>query len=127
MREIKFRGKRTLDGKWVYGYLMNMHNSKRLFIGKWRNIGGEATIKDELFSSYVEVDPETVGQLIGLPDKNGKEIYVGDILRINDEPDDNVDSVDDITNIRWLKGFIERQRPVEIIGNVFENKELLGG
>ncbi len=64
-------------------------------------------------------------QYTGLKDKNGQEMYEGDILRINEEPDDNCDSVVDIMNIGYLRGFIDRGRPVVIIGNIYENPELL--
>ncbi len=64
-------------------------------------------------------------QYIGHKDKNEKEIYEGHIIRINDEPDYNCSVVEDITNIQHIKGFIERNRPVEIIGNIYENPELL--
>lgn len=73
----QYRGK-TKNGKWVYGYLMQMHEVDRLFIGRWRHIGGEARVKDELFSGYKEVIPFTVGQQVGRKDKNGQEIYEAD-------------------------------------------------
>ena len=136
MREIKFRGKRVDNGEWVYGAFvpdaLETPDNDLItwgFIRRYnRDIGKMETI---------EVARESVGQYTGLCDKNGVEIYEGDII-VSTYKDMGTDTglvvfkdcgfKVEIPNIGddELVDWESYSDSIEVIGNIYENPDLLG-
>ena len=123
MRIIKFRGKRLGDNQWVYGSLIS-DKEKGIGIIQQR----ENPMHDGVVQGWCHgIHPETVGQFTGLQDKNGNDIYEGDLVQHDawDYPFEIIFSDERARFVCKLKTglthYIEGQLLV-VVGNIHENK-----
>lgn len=136
MRQIKFKGRRLDNCRWVYGSMAVVKDE--CFIGK-----AAVPINPVYKTTWTAVDKNTVCQFTGLCDKNGIEIYEGDIVNLHDSHEtcgvieyrDNIAAFvlcrEKVNNRHKGDGtdyqlYAGRQERYEIVGNEYDNPEMLG-
>lgn len=134
MRTIKFRGKRVDNGEWLAGDLLQVANE--VFIapsdGDWFDfIPWSKNNVFHLPAAKYAVIPDTVGQFTGLTDKNGKEIYEGDVAEFGNRIQgrskvvfDNGCFMAEAKNYETALTYRVSMHAI-VIGNIHDNPELL--
>lgn len=132
MREFLLRGKAKAiagcpynngksDGEWVFGYIFPDLGAMKI----------RQFEPDRPECNDYEIDPETVGQYTGLTDKNGKRIFEGDIVDyissdVIGNPKTGTIIVEDMTDYDTMI-YLNHSDELQIIGNIYDNPELLKG
>lgn len=140
MREILFKAKRIDNGEWVEGFYCKRKT------GYYDNIGFHYEYKDCIiveFSdggiAFYDVDQTTICQYTGLTDKNGKKIWENDICDRNEPYKEIVKYKDGDWTLDYsyasnreygfnycnLGFYVRERQSVKVIGNIFDNPELL--
>ena len=133
MREILFKAKRIDNGEWVEGYYQKRYG----LLGNEEHLIFHAD--SHTVWEYSKIDPKTLCQFTGLCDKNGEKIWENDICdRKEIYPEVVKMNTGDWTlDYSYVFGkeygtdfcnlgfYVVRRKCVEVIGNIFDNPELL--
>lgn len=133
MREILFRAKREATNEWVYGYFVNEYDDFQIYV--------QPQIITRSGREYV--NENTLGQFTGLTDKNGVKIFEGDIVEYETGKKVRIGRVffsDFRASFSVTAGkngsarinndlfnYIQNRNSVIVIGNIYDNPELIGG
>lgn len=142
MRTIKFRGKRTDTGEWAYGSLIKLDIGYVITINETTESDDSLDENNSIVFSANEiagVNPNSVGQFTGLLDRNGKEIYEGDILQLDYITTTGKHRIGLSFEVKWCTqegcwvgwdGFVEKtfqqtRKMFVVKGNIYDNPELI--
>lgn len=132
-----FKAKRVDNGEWVIGFYAYINKKHYIYTGQLIHSG----LYD--IAERFEVDPSTISRCTGLKDKNGKLIWENDIVKFDIYYYEKLEN-STISQIKWCNGLcalslvvndkgtrgalghlMDLNKEIEVIGNIFDNSELL--
>lgn len=129
-----FKAKRLDNGEWVQGVPFEIERKQVILIKDNENLLRVHYLEENMWTAEIyaiEVDPSTICQCTGLKDENDKLIWENDIVKINNSKVNVLITFRDfeiictIPNEKYYKHRLEYDTEYEVIGNIFDNKELL--
>lgn len=143
MREILFKAKRIDNGEWIIGNLVSSEDAEQgweiIIIPKIdSNMFVKCGQEDLGFENWHIADKATVCQYTGLTDKNGNKIWENDVVFVTDDNgcsgqvDTGIGEIDFLEGLWYISGSVQNALydinkcfQIEVIGNIFDNPELL--
>lgn len=157
MREILFRAKRIDNGEWAYGFYSQLPKpslgatiitngelcaedvSDYIIVNECKQHSNfsNAYPLEVVECEYYEINQKTLCQYTGLKDMNGNRIWENDIVKIENSMDEGVGNIEFYGGAWYVDGepnnslydIVEYDdvAEVEVIGNIFDNQELMKG
>ena len=136
MREILFKAKRIDNGEWVEGSLIVLDaDSGYYFIAKEYLSASTLPVRSLIYDNTHLVDENTICQYTGLTDKNGNKIWENDVIFAGDNTVvtwNEYYASWSLTKKGWMYSHffgesVDAKEDCVVIGNIFDNPELLGG